>query len=134
MSWKSTILRSGLNQVNRIDRLSRLRPPLSVTDVAPTSELPEGLKVLRMVNGGGDSIVHSLWEVLKHHQEQINPSLLVPADSLMLRGELAEEDPSTYDMKTDKISRNVIRLSRLPGQVPPEEFFLAFCNLYGLQV
>ena len=111
------------------DTLSRLNPPSSSQslDNVFTTELPVGLKVLRVVDGGGDTMVQSLWEVLKHHQEQVNPALVV------LRRELAVKllkKPDTYEMRSDKITRNMIRLSQLPGQVAHEQFLLAFCSLY----
>ena len=121
------------------DTLSRLNPPSSSRslDNVFTTELPAGLKVLKVVDGGGDTMVQSLWEVLKYHQEQVNPALVVPSDSLILRRELAVElltKPDTYEMRSDKRTRNMIRLSQLPGQVAPEQFLLAFCSLYGLQI
>lgn len=126
---------------NRVaDILSRLNPPLlpeSETALTGHVGLPEGVSTLKVMESGGDSLVRSLWEVLQHHRGHYNPSLPVPPEDLALRRRLATElleRPETYGLKRDKATRNRLKMSRLSGYLPPEEFFLAFNNLYKLQV
>lgn len=121
------------------DTLSRLNPPdLTFPETEITNVgLPEGLSTLMLVSGGGDSLVHGLWIVLNHYRGQYNPSLVVPVSHVELRLQLASEllsRPDWYGLTQERTTRSKLKLSKLPGQMPPIEFVSAFCSLYQMQV
>ena len=121
------------------DSLSRAHDTIS-DDIAPSAKernLSQGLRVLRAVEGGGDSLVNSLWHALRHHKEQHNPDINLPTDSDALRTELAAElKRNSHDYGRDmvKVQRKSMKLWMLPGHLPPVEFIDVFCNLFQLEV
>ena len=124
------------NQV--ADTLSRLHQEEEDVegDHSQLPTLPEGLQVLIQVPGGGDSMVASLYEVLKSKPPRDGVKLALPQTVQALREKLSNHlvlKPELYS-DADKHQRAFRRLSRLQGQVPPLEFLEAFSRLFELQV
>ena len=120
------------------DTMSRLHAPLAVDAFpAQTPTLKEGLKVIKLIQGGPDSLVESLWECLSHYRENEDPSVELPEDSCHLRRILAEElldNISTYFEGRKSSVRPGVKLSRYPGTLPPVQFIEAFSKLFDLEV
>lgn len=120
------------------DTLSRIPQNSAPVDAgySPAS-LPSGLNVIRQIEGGGDSMVKSLLEVLEYHRGQYDPGMKVPSSDIELRQEIVTElmqNPEIYDIKLDKVTKNKLKMAKFPGQLPSDLFFLAFNNLFNLQV
>ena len=119
------------------DALSRVHQECERDERDVSTGPPHGLKVLKLISGGGNSLVESLMEVLGHHREQQNPDLVMPEDSTVLRQVLVKEildDPTKYLLDNKRSTRSLIRLWSLKDVLPPHEFVDAFANVYGLQV
>ena len=96
------------------DFLSRLHvhgPPAAME--APEGDrLPDGLQLWHRPEGGGDTLV----ECLSHWKSQKDGG---PTDHKELRQRLVDEalrSPSRYGFKLDRLSRQALRLMRVPGQ------------------
>ena len=121
------------------DVLSRLHPSEDHTLSTAVSDfvIPEGLQIIKKIDGGGDSLVLSFLCVLTNHKGQYDPNLIIPKSDLELRDILTNEilnNPDKYSLRLDKSTRQKLKLAKLPGTLPPEEFFLAFRNYFNLQV
>ena len=121
------------------DTLSRLHTPdwAVGSDSLVGDAIPEGLQVITQVEGGGDSLIQSLLIVLSNHRGQHDPKLKIPNSDLDLRGILVDEilaNPERYNLKLDKAARQNLKFAKLCGTCPPDEFFLAFTYVYGLQI
>ena len=131
------IYRAGRNNIIA-DALSRLPPDGDSLDMpSEVLILPEGLQVLCLVPGGGDSIVDSLFQVLQQHAVQHNASFALPKDTHQLRMQLVDDiaqNLARYNLSNTKELRIRLKLARLPGQLPGEDFLQAFAHCYGLQV
>ena len=120
------------------DNLSRLHATEEENKgVILEKTLPDGLDGLDKVDGGGDSLVLSLWSVLDHYRKHVNPNVELPLTAHHLRTLLVNELLShleDYSLANDKLHRSLVKLSRLRGQPPPMEFCSVFSKLYNLQV
>ena len=119
------------------DTLSRLAKPLGESDSGSELGYPSGLSLFKLVAGGGDSLVASLFFALQHHREQYTPNMVMPVSCGELRTRLANElisSPESFGMKLSKAKRGELRLAKVPGYIPPIEFLDAFSKHYGLQV
>ena len=120
------------------DILSRLDCYLPEDDIVYNpNDLPKGISLLEKSEGGGNSMIESLMKVLLHHQGLYNPSLNVPASSLELRQLLVDEllnNCKSYGFKLDKTTKSNIKLCSLPDVMPPNNFLLAFSNIFKLHV
>ena len=120
------------------DTMSRLHAPVPESPkIYPPVPLKRGLKVLKLIPGGPDSLVDSLWECLSHHREHRNPTLELPENSCHLRQKLAQElldnIPVYFDGRKSS-ARAAVKLSRFPGTLPPSQFIRAFTRLFNLEV
>ena len=124
------------NQV--ADILSRIEKTPNLTKSSEvTTAVPEGLHLIRCVQGGGNSLVESLWEVLRNHKFLRDSDTLLPSDCQALREELAIEllsRPEFYGFHNDRATRAKLRMSKFDGSAPPVEFFMAFNVIFKLQV
>ena len=119
------------------DTLSRLGISDCTAEEINQNALPEGIKVLKFIDGGGDSLVDSLFTALEHYREAHDPSILTPISALVLREAIIDKllnDPSRYSYKIDKSTKNRIRLLRLPGQFLDADILPVFCDLYHIDV
>ena len=120
------------------DALSRLSHPVVLPEASSSRPdfLPVGLQVMECVPGGGDSLVTSLFLVLR--------SLLgaddrhdLPESVDALRARLVEELVSSsleYGPKVTKLRKGELACLKKSGQLLPEVALLAFCRLYDVQV
>ena len=120
------------------DVMSRL-PEVSLTCDASYDPkyLPEGIKVLEEMPGGGDSLIDSLYCVLEHHRQAKDPSIRLPESCIKLRELLVNEllvAPSKYKLKLTKEVQQILILAKQPQQIPVPEVILAFSTLYNLTV
>lgn len=113
------------------DALSRLPDHLLACPVDPEIPLsgiiPEGLCLMKLVPGGGDSLPESLLSVAK--QAHLNA---VPPTSLELRRALVKEllkSPEMYYLRPKDLKQH-LRLMEHAGQLLCVEALLAFCHLY----
>ena len=94
--------------------------------------MPEGLKILKKVDGGGDSLFESLNEILI--EEEICSENKTVQD---LRRELVEdilENHKDYGIEMDKYKKKNYMAMKNPGVVPYLDVILAFCKKYEVQV
>ena len=119
------------------DTLSRLGAPDISIDEVSQNPLPEGIKILKVIDGGGDSLVESLFSALEHYREVHDPSIVIPLNAVALREAIIDhllKDPARYSFKLDKPAKNRIRLLRLPGQFLDVTVLPVFCDLYHIEV
>ena len=121
------------------DTLSRMHTPNLVlnSDSSGGDLIPDGLQVLKEIEGGGDSLILSLLAVLLNHRGQHDPDLKVPTSDLQLRQLLADEiltNPEYYALNLDKATKQEFKLAKLKGTCPPAQFYLAFSTVFGLQI
>ena len=121
------------------DWLSRLPglPSRELVSDESYLKLPVGLKVMKEVKGGPDSLVNSLVCCLEQiYEEQGNDLSLLPTGT-KLRENMVDQflkDSAKLGFKLDKVARNRIRAMRYSGCVPALELLLAFSKCFGLQV
>lgn len=100
-------------------------------------KLPVGLKVLKEMRGGPDSLIESLVCNLEQlYEEQDNDISTLPSET-KLRELIVEQflkDSSKLGFKLDKTVRNRIRAMRYSGCVPALELLLAFSKCFEVQV
>ena len=120
------------------DTLSRLHLGISQETVeVEKCALPEGLHLLRLVQGGRDSMVLSLLAILQHHQETYDSTINLPADARELRLLLVEElrkNPGRYNLAPGNTTRTMLKLVGLAGQLSGDEFLLTFVYCFDLQL
>ena len=122
------------------DYLSRICVPnsdASDTVLDDPTLLPDGLEVIRQVEGGGDSMVQSLYIVLQHHRKHCDPEIKVPITFHKLREDLVSKliaDPSRYGLQKSKLLKRSLLCIKKPGQLPITELLLVFSDLYKLTV
>lgn len=95
-------------------------------------KLPKGLKVVKTVEGGGDSLFESLLICMRELND-----IATPATAEELREVLINEllnEPAKYNLKINKTLRNSLKLGKIPGQFPPEEVILAAANKYDINI
>ena len=118
-----------------LSRMSRQEDPL-VSDRIDPDYLPSGLEVLESVPGGGDSMVLSLYLVLKERSRQV-ADMELPSTADALRIVLVEEILShsqVYGIELTRCRRRELSLMKTTGQLLPEVVLLAACNLFDQQV
>lgn len=120
------------------DYLSRIpccdREPSGLLD---PEYLPDGLRIIRRVEGGGDSMIESLFAVMQHHKGKHECSFLLPSSVEQLRAILVNEllaNSVKYGFSLGRNRRREILLMRTPGQMMSEELLTVFSNMYGLEV
>ena len=99
-----------------------------------TGGLPRGLRRMREVRGGGDSLVTSLWEVLSVLRKGEPGG---PGDPRALRELLAADvaaNPDRCGVSPSRKAKQLAKLWRLPGHLPPVGFISAFCDRYCVEV
>jgi hypothetical protein len=117
------------------DALSRAHVTTSGHLIEPDQGLlPDGLKVIRKVAGGGDSMMDSLLDVMEW-----SPVLRFrrETNSGLLRKKLVEKltsQPEKHGRKLDRQSRKELRLMQLPGVFPYQDLLTVFADLYDVQV
>ena len=115
------------------DALSRLVPDEVLEEsFSDPKEIPDGLRLLKKVDGGGDSLFESLLEVIKEETD-----IEINKDSTELRQELIDElltNSKEYELRLDKQLKKDLKSMKYPGVLPVLEVILAFSNLYKVQV
>ncbi len=119
------------------DTLSRLHEtPVSLPSQVPPA-LPDGLSVLTIVEGGGDSLPKSLFAVLQQHKGLYNPMLEIPKDHANLRlvivGEVLNNLP-VYGLPSNRETKNRLKLTELPGELMGDWACKAFAKIFNLDV
>ena len=119
------------------DAMSRLvREPNQEDSVriVDSIELPQGLKVLKTVEGGGDSLFKSLLIGLEDVDEVL---VKVPSSHLELREMLVNyviENSNKFGIKkTKEIVKKMKNMSK-GGQLPREEIILAACIIFDIEI
>jgi hypothetical protein len=119
-----------------LSRMVHLNQDHHAEEVDP-GYLPQGLKILQYAEGGGDSMVQSLFLVLQHHQSQMDPNIPLPGDRDELRVLLVEElisHPEKYHFSLSKHKRQQLMLSQKQGHLLGEEILVVFYGIFGLEV
>ena len=122
------------------DYLSRIKPPLTDgTDDAfdDPNALPEGLELINQVQGGGDSMFHSLIIGLQHYKKHRDPHMTLPLNVQVLRENLVSQviaNPNRYGLDFNKHVKRTLLCMKRPGQLPITELLLVFSDLYKLTV
>jgi len=97
--------------------------------------LPDGFEVIRLVQGGGDSMFLSLMECFKDVGDKSN--IDIPDSALELR-KLAVDvliaDSEKFNIKLNKDKRKQLQAMKRPGAVPWEEILLVVCELYRIDI
>ena len=96
-------------------------------------ELPNGLRVIEKIEGGGNSLFEALYIVLDEIKEEINVE--TPADHGELRRILMDElleNPEKYKIKIDRTTRKMLKAMKNDGILPREESLLAACEIYNI--
>jgi len=97
--------------------------------------LPKGLKLIREVKGGGDSMFVSLKDCFDELKEE--KDMVIPESALELRRisvELLLNNSNQFGMKIDRENKKRITSMKYPGCVPCEEILLAVCELYRVDI
>ena len=100
-----------------------------------SKELPKGLFVPKLVEGGGDSMIESLLICMEEIQEELVSS--IPVDKSSLRKELVEcilENSKLFNIKLNKENKKQFSIMKEDGQLPCNEMLLAACKLYNLEI
>ena len=121
------------------DYLSRLPDSSLYTDeqFRESDALPEGLQVIKLVEGGGNSLFDSLIVVLNNHKEFIDSKIEVPIDHLALRETLVGglmNSPQKYGLKVSSNVLKSLKCMRMSGQLCCMEVLLEFSDMYSLPV
>jgi hypothetical protein len=101
-----------------------------------TSELPKGLRILKKVDGGADSLFISVGMCLEDLNED-EETIRVPEDHIQLRQEVVGhllDNADKYNIKLDKEKRKWLNNMKRGGQVPCEQVLLAVCAVYGIEI
>ena len=120
------------------DALSRLYPQ-KLESQELNGQLPDGLKVIDLVPGGGDSMVHSLFIAYGHliDSETSDLDIPFPDNVLTLRSQLVNylsNNLERFGLKKNKDLNKRLKLMKLAGQLPIQEILLAFAELYHVYV
>ena len=121
------------------DFLSRLNTNNNNTNeqnIGDFKQLPRGLKVISIVEGGGNSLFHSVIICLNElREEQDNNNY--PSDHSELRKTLVDEiikNHKKYNLNLDRNRMKEYKLMYNDGQLPCTEILLAICFLYNLHI
>ena len=100
-------------------------------------KLPVGLKVLKEMKGGPDSLIDTLLCNLEQLYEEQNKDLSSLPCGMRLRELIVEQfmkDSTKLGFKLDKNARKRIRSMKYPGCFPALELLLAFSKCFDVQV
>ena len=95
--------------------------------------LPEGLVIMKLMPGGGDSLFGSLHYILQIEQKDLK----FPETVQQLRHQLVQiliDKSDHFGLKKTKATKQQLRLMQLPEQLPTFEILLVFSYLYNLRV
>ena len=101
-------------------------------EIVHRNELPVGLRVLRKVEGGGNSLFESLFLCMEDNDIDHGVS-----DHSELRVVLVEEisdNPRRYNIEIDKDRKKQLMIMKQDGQLPCEAVLLAVCKLFSIEV
>ena len=120
------------------DALSRLNPQ-KLEPQELNGELPEGLKVIDLVPGGGDSLFHSLFIAYGYllDFEPDDLSVLLPDNVFALRTQLVNylsNHIEKFGLRKSRDLNKHLKLMKLAGQLPMQEILLVFAELYQVDV
>ena len=96
------------------------------------NELPAGLRVLRKVEGGGNSLFEALFLCLEDNDIDHGVN-----DCSELRVVLVEEvivNSSKYGIKMDKDRKKQLTIMKQDGQLPCEAVLLVACKVFNIEV
>ena len=116
------------------DALSRLSNDTPLPDVNKcSSHLPDGLVIDgQPAPGGGDSLFVSLFKVLTTSGICRLPDT-VDGLRVQLVSDLLDQ-PAKYQLKLDRDSRRMLKVSMTPGQLPPLEVLFAASRIYDVRI
>lgn len=120
------------------DFLSRLNTTSNTIIEIPDNhkQLPKGLQLIRLIDGGGDSMFESLYSCIDDLGEDIE-NIDLPETHQELRKILVTElmdNLDKYKLKLNKQQRKQMKLMISPGQQPCSEILLAACQLFNLEI
>lgn len=117
------------------DAMSRLGKGSTNNELNVTHGLPEGLMVLRRIEGGGDSMFLALQACLE--DLGVSAGTVVPEGDKELREKLVAEvlgNVVKYGIPDTKENKKAIKAMRIKGHLPREELLLAACHLYNIVI
>lgn len=117
------------------DAMSRIVNVPCDEDVEPNDELPSGFILLRSLEGGGDTMIQSVYICLAEISDEICGDL--PDSVNDLRCTLVDflsDNPRRFNVKPGKDFSKRMKLMRLPGQLPCEELLLVACHIFNVQI
>ena len=115
------------------DCLSRLPVENNEIVCEDTEGIPQSLKILEKVEGGGDSMFEALIIAMKYVEDES----LVPKSTLDLRKETITEmlnNCAKYKLMDNKTTKNKLKIMLNAGQLPCSEALLAVASLYNLEI
>ena len=119
------------------DVLSRLPGGCPDGLCSSTAELPDGLEVLKVIEGGGDSMVSSLYWSLHHHQRTYDLKIFPHSSVVILREQLVKElldNSQRYFEALSKAQKKELKMMQFPGQSLTEKILLVASFLYRVEV
>ena len=122
---------------NAADAMSRIVsvPERDGNEMTCEPNLPPGMHMLKLVEGGGNSLFVSLLECMKDQRNSM--SSVVPSDHMELRRVLTSallQNPAKYGVRPDKEWVKRIKNMSQEGQLPCEEVLSVVSNTYNVQV
>ena len=99
-----------------------------------SNELPDGLRVLEKVEGGGNSMFISLYIALENIEKDGKE---LPENHIELRKEIIEHllnNSDKFKMNLNKHRRKEIKAMKYDGVLPCDQCLLAACDLYNVEI
>ena len=118
------------------DFLSRIEEHKLVEGNCHEDGLPNELRILKKVDGGGNSLFEALLETLRDLNQDDN-TMTLPEDHLKLREEVISElikNSKKYKLIDNKHERNRLKLMYQNNQQPCPEALLAASKLYEIEI
>ena len=103
-------------------------------ELTNSNVLPAGLRILKTVEGGGNSLFIAVHECLEIQKDNFDN---VPSNHLELRRQIVDtclQSPKKYGIRDDKDHIKRIRNMRCEGILPCEELFNVICSIFKVQI
>jgi len=101
-------------------------------------QLPKGYRLIKTVDGGGDSMFEALLACLNYMFEDATDDRIdVPTCHIKLREMLVDElinNSKFYSLNLAKLQKRQLQTMKQPGNQPFSEILLAACNLFNIQI
>ena len=120
------------------DAMSRIMDTPTVDEydaLVNSKELPKGLFVPKLVEGGGDSMMEALLIVIEEIRDELERE--GPTDKSELRKEMVDylvENSKLFKIKLNKENKKQFKVMREDGQLPCQEILLAACKVFNVEI